>query len=226
VKVKKIDLQRKVVTESDRIAAGNRQDFERMGAYVINMVSSPGSGKTSLIEATVKALKDDVSIFVITGDLMTDNDAARVGRHGVEVSQVTTGEACHLDARMIARKLEEWRSREYDLVMIENVGNLVCPASFDLGEDIKVLLISVTEGDDKPIKYPPMVRASGALVISKTDLLPYVDGDPDTIEANALKIQPDIKTFRISCKTGEGIDQWIGWLRSQLETKRRIRDRS
>ena len=225
MKVKKIDVQQKVVTKNDRIAAENRKIFEGLGAFVINMVSSPGSGKTSLIEATVKALKDEASIFVITGDLMTDNDAARVARHGIEVSQVTTGEACHLDASMVAEKLETWKSEKCDLVIVENVGNLVCPASFDLGEDVKVLLISVTEGDDKPIKSPPMVRASSVLVISKIDLLPYVDSDPETIQANALKIQPDMKTFRISCKTGEGIDQWIDWLRSQLETKRRIRER-
>ena len=225
MKVKRIDVQRKVVTKNDRIAAENRKIFKGLGAFVINMVSSPGSGKTSLIEATVKALKDEANIFVITGDLMTDNDAARVARHGIEVSQVTTGEACHLDASMVAEKLETWKSEKCDLVIVENVGNLVCPASFDLGEDVKVLLISVTEGDDKPIKYPPMVRASSVLVISKIDLLPYVDSDPETIQANALKIQPDMKTFRISCKTGEGIDQWIDWLRSQLETKRRIRER-
>ncbi len=224
--MKKVDLQQKVVTRNDEIAAYNRKRFDKLGAYVINMVSSPGSGKTSLIEATVEALKDEAKVFVITGDLMTDNDAKRVGRHGVEVAQVTTGDACHLDANMIAEKLAAWKSQRCDLLFIENVGNLVCPASFDLGEDIKVLLISVTEGDDKPLKYPPMVRASSALVISKTDLLPYIDSNPQVIESNARRIRPDMEVFKVSCKTGEGIDRWIDWLRSQLEMKRQIQNKS
>ena len=218
--MKKVDLKQKVVTENERLAAANRRRFAETGTFVVNLVSSPGSGKTSLIEETVKALKDDYGIFVVTGDLMTENDARRIARHGVDAVQISTGEACHLDARMVDRKLPESDLSTHDLIIIENVGNLVCPASFDLGEDLKVLLVAVGEGDDKPVKYPPMVRASEVLVITKTDLVPYTDSDPDAIEQNALRIKPDMTVFRVSSKTGEGLEEWIDWLKCRLAAKR------
>jgi hydrogenase nickel incorporation protein HypB len=218
--LKKVDLKQKVVTENERLATANRKRFAETGTLVINLVSSPGSGKTSLIEETVKTLKDDYRIFVVTGDLMTENDARRIARHGVEAVQISTGEACHLDARMVDRKLPEHDLSAHDMIIIENVGNLVCPASFDLGEDLKVLLVATGEGDDKPVKYPPMVRASEVLVITKIDLVPYTDSDPDAIEENALRIKPDMTVFRLSSKTGEGVEQWIDWLRSRLAAKR------
>ncbi len=218
--MKKVKLERKVTTQNDQIASTNRRIFAKMGSLVINLVSSPGSGKTSLIEQTAMHLKDGCKLLVITGDLMTDNDARRIQRHGVEAVQITTGDACHLDARMVSKVIKQKANEKYDLVIIENVGNLVCPASFDLGEDLKVLLISVTEGDDKPSKYPPMVSASGVLVVSKIDLLPYVESDPEAIISSARRINPDLVTFRVSSKTGEGIDQWIDWLRSEMAKRR------
>jgi hydrogenase nickel incorporation protein HypB len=224
--LKKVDLKQKVVSENQALAASNRERFARDGSFVVNLVSSPGSGKTSLVEETVKRLKDNYRILVLAGDLMTENDAARVRRHGVEAIQICTGEACHLDASMVSRHLPGPESKPYDLVIVENVGNLVCPASFDLGEDLKVLLISVTEGDDKPLKYPPMVLASKMLVITKMDLVPYTDSNPDEMAGNARSMNPDLGTFRLSSKTGEGLDQWIQWLRCQLAAKKQTPARS
>lgn len=223
--VKRVDLRQKVLTENEKIADANRGKFARAGTLVLNLVSSPGSGKTSLIEETVKILRDDYRIFVVTGDLMTENDAKRIARHGVEAAQISTGDACHLDARMVDEKLLK-KATVYDLILVENVGNLVCPASFDLGEDLKVLLIAVGEGDDKPVKYPPMVRASEVLVISKIDLAPYTDSDPELIEQNALKIRPEMTVFKTSCKTQEGLSEWISWLKSRLRTKKQTAQRS
>jgi hydrogenase nickel incorporation protein HypB len=219
--LKKVDLREKVVTENDRIAQANRKRFAEAGTLVLNLVSSPGSGKTSLIEETVKRLKGEYRIFVVTGDLMTENDARRVAAQGVEAVQISTGGACHLDARMVDKKLLK-QGDHRDLIIVENVGNLVCPASFDLGEDMKVLLVAVGEGDDKPVKYPPMVRASEVLVITKTDLVPYTDSDPNAIETNALKIRPDLVVFRVSRKTQEGLDEWTDWLRSRLKAKKQM----
>ena len=217
--MKKVDLREKVLSTNEKIAISNRVRFAETGTLVLNLVSSPGSGKTSLIEETVKILKDRYRIYVVTGDIMTENDARRIARHGVEAVQISTGGACHLDAKMVDEKLVKIGS-DYDLIVIENVGNLVCPASFDLGEDLKVLLVAVGEGDDKPVKYPPMVRASGVLVITKTDLAPYTDSAPEVIEENALKINPEMEVFTVSCKTGQGLDRWIEWLTSRLTGKR------
>ena len=223
--MKKVDLRQRVLTENEKIAIANRGRFAEAGTLVLNLVSSPGSGKTSLIEETVKILKDDYRVFVVTGDLMTENDAKRIARHGVEAVQISTGEACHLDARMVDKKLLK-TGAVHDLILVENVGNLVCPASFDLGEDLKVLLVAVGEGDDKPVKYPPMVRASEVLVISKMDLVPYTDSNPELIKENALKIRPDMTVFKVSCKTREGLGEWINWLESRLRTKKKTAQRS
>lgn len=217
--MKRVELEKKVLTENEKIAIANRERFAETGTLVINMVSSPGSGKTSLIEETVKVLKDEYRIYVVAGDLMTENDARRIARHGVEAVQISTGGACHLDARMVDKKLVGIGA-DYDLIVIENVGNLVCPASFDLGEDLKVLLVAVGEGDDKPLKYPPMVRASGVLVVTKTDLAPYTDSDPEAIGRNALRINPEMEVFRLSSKKGDGLEEWINWLTSRLKTKK------
>jgi len=216
----KVDLRQKVVSENESLARANRARFAEQGTLVLNLVSSPGSGKTSLIEETAEQLKARWKMLVLTGDLMTENDARRIRSRGVEAIQITTGEACHLDARMVADNLLGAQGEHYDLVVIENVGNLVCPATFDLGEDLKVLLVSVAEGDDKPLKYPPMVRASSVLVVSKTDLVPYTDSDPERLAGNALRINPDLTVFKLSSKTKEGLDQWMGWLESRLAAKR------
>ena len=217
--MKKIELGEKVITENERIALRNRERFLKSRTLVINFVSSPGSGKTSLIEHTVRQIGKDCRVLVLTGDLMTQNDAERVRRHGVEAYQITTHDACHLTAKMVDEKIGSAREDNYDIIMVENVGNLVCPASFDLGEDFKVLLISCGEGDDKPLKYPPMVRASEVLVVNKIDLQKYVDSKPDLIVENALKIKPELKVFKISCKDGTGIEGWIKWLKSRLQEK-------
>jgi hydrogenase nickel incorporation protein HypB len=217
--LKKVDLKEKVLSTNEKLAQANRKRFADSGTLVLNLVSSPGSGKTSLIEETVKTLKDRYRIYAVTGDIMTENDARRIARHGVEAVQISTGGACHLDAKMVDDKLVKI-GPDYDLIFVENVGNLVCPASFDLGEDLKVLLVAAGEGDDKPVKYPPMVRASGVLVINKIDLAPYTDSVPETIEENALKINPDMEVFHVSCKTGQGLDRWIEWLTSRLKSKR------
>lgn len=219
--MKKVDLREKVLSANEKIAVANRERFGDTGTLVLNLVSSPGSGKTSLVEETVKILKDLYRIYVVTGDIMTENDARRIARHGVEAVQICTGGACHLDAKMVDEKLVKIGS-DYDLIIVENVGNLVCPASFDLGEDLKVLVVAVGEGDDKPVKYPPMVRASGVLVINKIDLVPYTDSKPEAIEQNALKINPDMEVFYVSCKTGQGLDRWIEWLTSRLKTKKSV----
>jgi hydrogenase nickel incorporation protein HypB len=220
--LKRVELEKKVISENERLAQANREKYAREGTFVINMVSSPGSGKTSLIEETVKRLKDGPRMLVLTGDIMTENDAKRVARHGVEAVQITTGGACHLDARMVDEKLAPFKDKPYDLVIVENVGNLVCPSSYDLGEDLKVLLIAVGEGDDKPLKYPPMVTASEVLVVNKTDLVDYTDSDPDAIVDNAKRIKPNLTVFRVSCKTGDGIEEWIEWLRSKLTQKQQM----
>jgi hydrogenase nickel incorporation protein HypB len=218
--LKRVELERKVLSKNQQLAEANREKFARDGTFVINLVSSPGSGKTSLVEETARRLKDELGILVLTGDIMTENDARRVARHGVEAVQITTGGACHLDAKMVDDKLAPFKKNTYDMVMVENVGNLVCPSSYDLGEDLKVLLIAVGEGDDKPLKYPPMVTASEVLVVNKTDLAAYTDSDPDAIAENALRIKPSLTVFRVSCKTGEGIDEWIEWLKSRISLKR------
>ncbi len=221
--MKRVELEKKVISENERLAQANREKYAREGTFVINLVSSPGSGKTSLIEETVKRIKDDFRVLVLTGDIMTENDAKRVARHGVEAVQITTGGACHLDARMVDDKLAPYKDKPYDLVIVENVGNLVCPSSYDLGEDLKVLLIAVGEGDDKPLKYPPMVTASQVLVVNKTDLMEYTDSDPEAIVENAGRIKPNLTVFRVSCKTGYGIEEWMEWLRSRLTQKRQTR---
>jgi hydrogenase nickel incorporation protein HypB len=221
--VKRVELEKKVISENEKLAQANREKYAKEGTFVLNLVSSPGSGKTRLIEETAKRLRDELRMLVLTGDIMTENDAKRVARHGVDAVQITTGGACHLDAKMVDEKLEPYKDKPLDLVIVENVGNLVCPSSYDLGEDLKVLLIAVGEGDDKPLKYPPMVTASEVLVVNKTDLKDYVDSDPDAIVENAQRIKPDLTVFKLSSKTGDGLEEWIEWLKSKLAEKRQTR---
>jgi hydrogenase nickel incorporation protein HypB len=199
--------------ENDRQADHNRAHFDALGVLAINVMSGPGSGKTSLLEATIKALPTGLRIAVIEGDLETENDAERIRRHGVPAVQITTGMACHLDAHMVHDALHELPLAKVDILFIENVGNLVCPASFDIGQHLNVLLLSVTEGDDKPAKYPVMVRAADRMVISKTDLLPYIEEfSVDRARAAAMAIRADLPIHELSAKTGAGLDAWLGWL--------------
>ncbi len=207
-----VPLERKVLSENDRIAAGLRGRFAAQGVLCLNLISSPGSGKTTLLERTLEALPAGARVAVLTGDIQTENDAARLRRFGFPVRQITTGGTCHLDARMIERALAEWPPEPFDLLFVENVGNLVCPASYDLGEAAKVVVLSVTEGEDKPLKYPAIFLKSQLLVLSKIDLLPYVPFDISAAENNARRIHPEIGVVRLSCLTGAGLNTWLEWI--------------
>jgi hydrogenase nickel incorporation protein HypB len=183
-------------------------------------MSSPGAGKTTLLERSIKALKEDLRIGVIEGDIQSSQDAERIAAAGVPAVQINTGGACHLDANMIRETFGEFNFNEMDLLIIENVGNLVCPAEFTVGEDFKAMILSVTEGDDKPSKYPLMFHESEVLLVNKIDLLPHVDCSLERIREESLKINPDLKIFHISCKTGEGLEDWYNWLRDRVQAKR------
>ncbi|MGB5438071.1 MAG: hydrogenase nickel incorporation protein HypB [Gammaproteobacteria bacterium] len=212
-----VSVLRNLLHANDHAAAHNREHFEKHGVLAINLMSSPGAGKTSLLESTIDALKDELSIAVIEGDLETENDAARIRKHGVEAIQITTGSACHLDAHMVHDALHHLDLQGLDIVFIENVGNLVCPASFDLGQHRNVTLLSVPEGDDKPAKYPVMFRASDLVLLSKSDLLAVLD---DFLPGNARQHMRDLASeapvFELSAKTGAGMDQWLQWLFGEI----------
>jgi len=199
------------------IADQNRDLFNEHGLLVLNLMSSPGAGKTTLLEKTIEALKDDLKMGVIEGDIQSSQDAERIAAMGIPVVQINTGGACHLDGNMIRDTFGEFNFQDLDLMVVENVGNLVCPAEFKVGEDFKVMILSVTEGDDKPAKYPLMFHESSVLLINKIDLLPYVDCSIDRIKEESLKINPDLTIFDVSCKTGEGLDGWFDWLRKRAQ---------
>lgn len=216
----RVPLERKVLSENDRIAAELRERFREHGVLCLNLISSPGSGKTSLLERTLESLPRDERVAVLTGDIQTDNDAARLRRFGFPTKQITTGGACHLDARMIERNLADWPLEGIDLLLIENVGNLVCPASYDLGEAAKVVVFSVTEGEDKPLKYPSIFFKSELLVLNKIDLLPYVPFDIAAAADNARRVHPEMEIVRVSCLTGDGLHDWLTWLERRRDTNR------
>jgi len=217
-----VPLERKVLSENDRIAAELRRRFAAQGVLCLNLISSPGSGKTALLERTLEALPVSARVAVLTGDIQTENDAARLRRFGFPVRQITTGGTCHLDARMIERALAEWRPEPFDLLFIENVGNLVCPASYDLGEAGKVVVLSVTEGEDKPLKYPAIFLKSQVLVLSKIDLLPYVPFNIAAAEDNARRVHPDLRVIRLSCLTGAGLNTWLEWIEERRRALRTV----
>jgi hydrogenase nickel incorporation protein HypB len=208
----KVRLVTKILEANDRIALENRRLFDMAGVFVINLMSAPGAGKTSLLEKTLQH-KTDLRIGVIEGDIAGTDDAERVEKLGAPVVQINTGGACHLDANMIYEVLGDLDLDKLDLLFIENVGNLVCPAEFKVGEDIKVMLLSITEGHDKPLKYPLMFQESSALVLNKIDLAPYTSVDMDKIRKDALSLNPKLKIFEVSCRTGQGIGTWIAWLK-------------
>jgi hydrogenase nickel incorporation protein HypB len=208
----RVPLEQKVLSENDRLAASLRERFRQNDVFCVNLISSPGSGKTSLLERTLAVLPKDSRVAVLTGDIQTENDAARLKRFGFPVKQITTGGTCHLDARMIDRHLADWKLEDLDILFIENVGNLVCPSSYDLGEAAKIVVLSVTEGEDKPLKYPSIFFKSELLILNKTDLLPYVPFDPDLCEENARKVHPNMESLRVSCLSGAGFPEWLRWL--------------
>ena len=208
----RLPLERKVLSENDRIAGRLRERFLERRLLCLNFISSPGAGKTSLLERTLERLSPDERVALLTGDIQTDNDARRLARFGFPVKQITTGGTCHLDARMIERALADWPLDSVDMLLIENVGNLVCPASYDLGEAAKVVVLSVPEGEDKPLKYPAIFFKSELLILNKTDLLPYVSFDLGSARAHALQVHPGMEIVELSCKTGAGLDDWMKWL--------------
>lgn len=212
-----IAIEQDVLFQNNMLAQRNRGWFDAKGILALNLVSSPGSGKTSVLEKTITDLKDELSISVIEGDQQTLNDADRIKATGAEVVQVNTGNGCHLDSEMIRKAVEKLQPADNSILMVENVGNLVCPALFDLGEETKVVIISVTEGDDKPQKYPTMFAASGLCLINKIDLLPYVNFDVDKCEEAARQVNPALEFIRVSATTGEGMDLWYDWLRSRRD---------
>jgi hydrogenase nickel incorporation protein HypB len=211
----RIPLERKVLNENDRIAAGLRERFRERGVFCLNLISSPGSGKTSLLERTLEGFDKSRRVAVLTGDIQTDNDARRLARFGFPVRQITTGGACHLDARMVERALADIAD-DYRILFLENVGNLVCPTSYDLGEDARAVVLSVTEGEDKPLKYPATFHHADLMVLNKIDLLPYVPFQMEVARENARRVQPDIEIVDVSCTTGEGLDRWRAWLEACL----------
>ena len=218
----KIPIEKKVLSKNDEIAGDLRRLLQKRKVLTLNLVSSPGSGKTSLLERTLAALNDKLNMALIAGDVQTENDARRlIAAGGRVVRPIITGGACHLDANMVSRALEDIDLTDIDTLFIENVGNLVCPSGFDLGEDMKVVLISTTEGDDKPLKYPAMFRRSSALIINKTDLLNYSDFDVARVKKNAWSINANLETFEMSCRTGAGLDIWFEWLVDRVERKKK-----
>ncbi len=215
-----IDVLKGLLSENDHQARHNREHFDRHGVLAINLMSSPGSGKTALLEATIDALKDHYRIAVVEGDLETENDAERIRAKGVAAIQITTGSACHLDAHMVHDALHKLKLSDLDIVFIENVGNLVCPASFDLGQHHNVTLLSVTEGDDKPAKYPVMFRTTDLLLLSKTDLLAVLDDfEPDRAEQYLRKLANLAPVMLISARSGEGLQDWLDWLEIRMSER-------
>jgi len=208
----KVKVVTRILEANDRIAEENRKRFQEAGVYVVNLMGAPGAGKTTLLERTIQALKPHCNIGVIEGDIVGSDDAERIGALDVPVVQINTGGACHLDANMISEVLSEFPLKELDLLIIENVGNLVCPAEFKVGEDIKMMVLSVAEGHDKPLKYPLMFRESSALVLNKIDLLPYMNTDMNKVRNDSLALNPQLKIFEVSCTTGAGIEAWAQWL--------------
>ncbi len=214
----RVAVQEKVLNENQRLALELRQRFRDHGIFCLNLISSPGSGKTSLLERTLAALPRQTRVAVLTGDIQTENDARRLARAGFPAKQITTGGTCHLDARMITRALEDWRLEDLELLLIENVGNLVCPSSYDLGEHAKIVVFSVTEGEDKPLKYPSIFSKAELCVINKIDLLPHLSFDLPLARENVRKMRPGIDVIEVSCTSGTGLDRWLEWLEQRRRT--------
>lgn len=211
-----IKVEQDLLSKNNTYAAQNRAYFQQHGIFVLNLVSSPGAGKTTLLVETIKRLKDRLPIAVIEGDQQTEHDADKIRATGVTAAQINTGRVCHLDAHAIGHAVTELQVKDHSLLFIENVGNLVCPASFDLGEAHKVVVLSVTEGDDKPIKYPDMFHAADIMLINKADLLPYVDFDVERCIQFARKVNPDIQVIQLSATKGDNLSTWTDWLIENL----------
>ncbi len=210
-----VTIERKVLEKNDEVASQNRELFKKNNIFVVNMVSSPGSGKTSIIEKTLEHFAGKMKISIIEGDVQTNLDAQRVAKYNVPVVQIVTNGSCHLEAKLVNDALLNLEIENANIIFIENVGNLVCPAAYDLGEDMKIVIASTTEGDDKPLKYPRMFLNASVLLINKIDLIPYINCNIETLKNNALHINPSLKVFELSCTSGAGIKEWCEWLEKQ-----------
>ncbi len=218
-----VPVVRGILEANDRLAEANRKRFDEAGILVVNLMSSPGAGKTSLLEKTVDGLRGRLAMAVIEGDIQSTYDAERIHRKGVQAVQINTDGACHLDGGMIRKALDAIDLNGVDVLVIENVGNLVCPAEFNLGEHHKVMILSVAEGDDKPLKYPLMFQISSALLINKIDLLPYIDCDIKKIHERARQLNASQDVFEVSCRTGEGLEAWLAWLEAKAAERKNAR---
>ena len=221
-----VQIEQDILSKNNAYAAANRKWFDERGIFALNLVSSPGSGKTTLLCKTIELLKDKVAINVVEGDQQTANDAERIRATGVPAIQINTGKGCHLDGHMVGHAMQRLQPKDESLFLIENVGNLVCPAAFDLGEHHKVAILSVTEGEDKPLKYPDMFAAADVMLLNKCDLLPYLEFDADLAEANARRVNPNLTIFRVSATSGDGMSAWLDWIQSGLEALRGKRSES
>jgi hydrogenase nickel incorporation protein HypB len=211
-----VEVRQKILKENDVIARQMRQQFSECGLFVASLVSSPGAGKTAFLERTLAALAPQFRVAAVVGDLATENDARRLSRSGVPVRQITTGTVCHLEAAMVRAAIADWNLSELDCLFIENVGNLVCPASFDLGETMRAVVFSVTEGEDKPLKYPTIFNTADLVLVTKIDLAKAVEFDRAAARASVEAVRPGIEILEVSAKTGEGMDRWTDWLRQRI----------
>lgn len=215
-----IEVMTNILDKNDKLAAENNALLSQHGIFTLNLLGSPGSGKTSLLELTITALRNDIRMAVIEGDLFTAKDADRIACHGVPVVQINTGGGCHLDASMVKTALDKLDLTALDLIIIENVGNLVCPAEFNIGEDAKATVLSITEGEDKPLKYPLVFKQAGVVVLNKIDLLPYTSFDMAAATEDIVSLNPQVVLVTASCRSGEGLEGWYDWLKRQLAAKR------
>ena len=221
-----VEVRQQVLKQNDVAARALRERFRTAGVYVVSLVSSPGSGKTAFLERTLTDLGRDHRVAALVGDLATDNDARRLARSGAPIRQITTGTVCHLEAEMVSRALDDWRLEDLDFLFVENVGNLVCPATFDLGEALRVVLLSVTEGEDKPLKYPTIFNTADVAVIAKIDLAAAVEFDAAVLHRNIQAVRPGMEVLAASARTGEGMSQWLDFLKSRLAAWRTDAGRS
>ena len=219
-----IEVQERILSDNDAQAAHNRKHFEELGVLAINLMGSPGSGKTALLEATARQAGDELKLGAVSGDLATERDADRLNATGIVSATITTGSACHLDARLVHHALHHFPSDDHDVFFIENVGNLVCPAIYDLGQAANVVALSVTEGEDKPLKYPVMFQKADLVLLTKVDLIPHLDFDVDAVEDALARVLPGAPMLKVSARTGEGIDAWLTWLEERRPSRKLLRD--
>jgi hydrogenase nickel incorporation protein HypB len=215
-----LEVRKNVLKQNDVIARGLREQFRAAGVFVVSLVSSPGSGKTTFLEKTLTLLQPRYRVAALVGDLATENDAKRLARSNAPVKQITTGTLCHLEAAMVQRALEDWNLQELDFLFIENVGNLVCPSSYDLGENLRFVLLSVTEGEDKPLKYPTIFNSADVAIVTKIELAAAVEFDWEAARKSIQSVRPGMQVFRLSAKTGQGMEEYFGFLAERLEELR------